>query len=176
MITKIIVLSLILVTPSLAQTEENSYGISLNFNANDTCPRVSLLLYSHSTHPGGDRNGILNENNKGVGFRCYTKIDNWWYWTASGIYNSQYGNTFVAGPGFHFPSLQLGPVDIEVGAELPYVYYESPRSRKVIYGLLPVPTVRLGVKLYGGWRASYVQHHLADTKVVLYAVLLERRF
>lgn len=151
-------------------------GVSLNFNTSDTCPRVSLLLYSHSTHPGGDRNGILNENNKGVGFRCYRKIDSWWYWTASGIYNSQYGNTFVAGPGFHLPSLQLGPVDIEVGAELPYVYYESPRSRKIIYGLLPVPTVRLGVRLPGDWRASYVQHHLADTRVRLYAVLLERRF
>ncbi len=121
----VFLLALLSVLPTKAQTER-SEGIRLSYTATDSCRYVSLLYYSHSTHPGGNRYGLLNENNHGIGFRCRQGDQSPLYYTLSGIYNSQFGSTFVAGPGVAWTVLRFGPVSFDIGVEIPFVYYESP--------------------------------------------------
>ena len=43
--------------------------------AKTICPETEVLLWGKSHHPGGA--GSLNENNRGLGFRCYHDIPFW---------------------------------------------------------------------------------------------------
>ncbi len=161
----------------ISQHSQAKETYTLLFQRTDSCHHVTLLIYSHSAHPGSNRSGVLNEKNRGIGFRCQLAEKSPYYYTINGLHNSQFGDTFAAGFGARWPIVRYSRFTLSLGGEASWIYYEHPRARKALWGFLPIATVGLTYQLPRRWGTiGYVQNHLADTNVQLYALQYTRHF
>ena len=104
----------------------------------DTCKSFSTRLYYRSQHAEGDRGGRLQQRNGGIGSSCYLNEGKNFYWMLAALENSQFGNTFGAGPGIRASTPQLWGFSLEARVEIPIVWYESPRRHTYVWGPLPI--------------------------------------
>lgn len=137
------------------------------------CTATARLIYTTASHPGGHRNGRLNEKNGGYGGRCYTDQDKNFYLVFAQLENSQYGDTFAFGPGIKWRFLEFKGVSIDVGAEVPYVYYAYGRRPGAIQGPLPYPWVGVNWKLMKGVEIGMMQMWLPKGSAQLRATVIE---
>lgn len=151
------------------------------------CEATATLIYTTASHPGGNRRGALNERNGGRGGRCYLDRDRHFYIVVAGLLNSQYGDTFAIGPGAKWRLFEMTPafgsLSLDVGAEIPYVYYEyGPyfgkvlRSRgRVISTPLPMLTAGINWKI-GTVEMGMMQNWLPKNAAHLRAAVIEGSF
>jgi hypothetical protein len=137
------------------------------------CDDGDINFYWNSSHPGGDRGGLLNEKNRGLSFECPLRYYLEGHVTTTmkvgGLFNSQYGNTFLFGGGVRITSPEFYYVSFGLGAEVDYIYYEHPRRNRVIHGPLPVISRDISIRIPGWCLIRATEHRLADTGVKLYS-------
>lgn len=119
------------------------------------CENVSLTLWTKSSHPGGNKKGKFNENNRGLGVRCFFQKEDSWFAHVDGLENSRFGNTLSVGFGKQMDLVRIGPVDIFAGASLSLTYYEVKARHQILPGeyvyrtlgeiVVPHPGVHYGV-------------------------------
>lgn len=151
------------------------------------CEATATLIYTTASHPGGNRRGALNERNGGRGGRCYLDRNRNFYIVVAGLLNSQYGDTFAIGPGVKWRLFEMTPtfgsLSLDVGAEIPYVYYEyGPyfgkvmRSKgRVISTPLPMLTAGINWKV-GSVEMGMVQNWLPKNAAHLRSAVIEGSF
>lgn len=127
---------------------------------------IATVLYTHASHPGGSRNGWPNEDNWGRGNRCYLDREQSWYVLIGGLENSQYGDTFVFGPGTKYRLLETLGVSVDVGVEIPFVSYEL-YSGKVVRGLLPLAYASISYRINKATKIGLMQMWLPKGGVTL---------
>ncbi|MFA5132211.1 MAG: hypothetical protein WC444_02680 [Candidatus Paceibacterota bacterium] len=101
------------------------------------CKSIAYTFWTHSKHPGGDRNGRLNQDNGGIGFKCFLEKENSMFLSMDALENSQFGSTITAGIGKQIDLLKISRVSIYVGGELSLVNYDVPRKHEAIFGVMP---------------------------------------
>lgn len=143
------------------------------------CAETATLIYTTSSHPGGNRHGALNESTGGRGGRCYFDREKHLYVVVAGLLNSQYGDTFAFGPGikarlFELPSEMLG-LSLEVGGEIPFVHYAWGRRAKAVN--MPLPMVFAGINIQvGKVEIGMMQSWLPKNSARLRATLIQGTF
>jgi len=132
------------------------------------CAAVARLIYTTASHPGGNRNGRLNEKNGGYGGRCYTDQDRHFYAVFAQLQNSQYGDTFAFGPGVKTRLFEFWGLSLDVGAEVPYG-----RRPGAIQGPLPYPWVGANWKPFKGVEIGMMEMWLPKGSAQLRATVIE---
>lgn len=137
------------------------------------CAATARLIYTTASHPGGNRNGRLNEKNGGYGGRCYSDRDRNFYVVFAQLQNSQYGDTFAFGPGIKWRPFEFQGVSLDVGAEVPYVYYAYGRRPGAIQGPLPYPWVGVNWRPVKGVEIGMMEMWLPKGSAQLRATVIE---
>ncbi len=134
--------------------------LRIGYSQSDLCSSVSTRIFFRSKHALGDRGGRLNERNGGVSGDCYHGKDRNFYTIVGGLENSQWGQTLVFGPGYRLRSPQFLGLSVGAGFEMPFIYYETPYSRKrqYAYGFLPIifRTITLELPRMNGKSLGYM--------------------
>jgi hypothetical protein len=98
------------------------------------CPESEVLFWGKSHHPNGA--GNLNEENRGLGLRCYHDTSFWGtklYGEADELRNSQNGRATVIGLGVQKRFFQVGQVSLEGAVGYVRVGYEAPKYDETAY-------------------------------------------
>lgn len=135
----------------------------LKINNNETvCREFSVNFFGASDHPGGNRNGQLNERNTGYGITCYLEKNRRSFVSINGLTNSQFGSTLTVGYGKNFNVLSWNNFHIDGGITGAFVSYER-RDSKTSYGILPLPFVRISYDLPKNMgRISLTRHYIGS--------------
>ncbi|MEK7604381.1 MAG: hypothetical protein AAB442_01095 [Patescibacteria group bacterium] len=139
----------------------------MNLSYNNFCQTVDVMAFQSSRHKGGDRNGGLNQENKGVGIRCSAGENAVSSALIGGLENSQRGSAFFAGYGFTLrtPELVRG-LRAYAGIDALYVIYEWPSHRETVVRVLDVRNVGLNHELPYSWGSlSYNLGWLSSTGI-----------
>lgn len=189
--------SIVVIAGLLAGHSAYAGEFSFTYTRSELCSQVSAIYFTSSSHPGGDRHGALNESNRGFAGRCQFEKDGHITAVMGGLYNSQFGNSFLFGPGVKYrlvnmpewtsgmdrdvrsflDLIQVSRLSLDVGLDLPWIYYEHPRRHAYYYGFLPVPYYRLNYKLPGKWgELGFNTNYLANTNIRLRSIEWNRQF
>lgn len=115
------------------------------------CKSITRTFWSNSRHPGGDRGGRLNQENRGIGFKCRIEKDNPVYFSLDTLTNSQRGASMAASMGKQLDLVNLYGVKYYVGLSATLLSYEMPRRRKTVYGIVPMPHRGVSYEVPYGW-------------------------
>ncbi|MEZ4195276.1 MAG: hypothetical protein R3B53_02665 [Candidatus Paceibacterota bacterium] len=146
------------------------------------CHAVSTTVFIGSHHHGKSNHGRLNEDNHGLSGTCYFDEERNLYSIIGGLENSQFGTTVFAGPGIRVRTAELARVSLEVGLELPLIYYRAPGLNKERFGILPILYLGLSYRLPNNWGYIEVSQRrlgilgVANKKVDLYSIAWTHKF
>jgi hypothetical protein len=150
------------------------------------CQDLHLMIFTNSSHPGGNKDNRLNENNGGLEADCFAYGIRWRAATGK---DSQFGDFIIVGAGPEFDIARAGPWTFRAGAFISAAYYEvrkplllpgnsyriesdgkikiMPRygvmtHKKDIFSPLPSLSVGIGYKISEKWEIYLEQNILPD--------------
>lgn len=132
----------------LRETEYQDLSeLKLKLKDPTTCKSITISFFGNATHPGGGRNGLLNERNDGYGFKCNLDQSRNLSLFVYGILNSKYGNTLAGGISQGITLVDLYGVRLSVGIALTTLSYEVHHRHQVLYLVAPFPYSSIEFKL-----------------------------
>ncbi len=136
MITRLFLL-LLLTTSSFAFASEKS---------ENPCQNTAFTLWTNSSHPGGNKSHKLNEDNDGLGFKCFFNKTSSTFFHLDALENSRHGSTLSVGLGMQFSVFEIGALKAYAGGTLSPTYYEvkDPGKRSRVEFLV-IPSVHYGI-------------------------------
>lgn len=105
-----------------------------------------MTVWGHAHHPGGDKNGEINEHNTGLGIKCFRDDEKSFFYHFDSLKNSKFGKTFTVGMGKELSFIQNDWVSVYAGGTLTFLSYEVPKYQKNVYAILPIPYY--GIKFF----------------------------
>lgn len=118
------------------------------------CKNTSFTLWTNSSHPGGNRNNKLNENNGGLGYKCFLEKENPYFYHFDVLENSRHGDAISLGVGRQFSILETGPLRVYAGGALSPTYYEIKdpgKKSRAEFIILPSIHYGIGFELPNKW-------------------------
>jgi hypothetical protein len=121
------------VVETLAEDKARRHSIGTVYGVKHEvpCANVAFTKWTSSSHPGGNKpkkNGekSYNEDNDGIGFKCYLSIDENGrvFLHVDALENSKFGSTITAGLGWEIDILLINPFNVYAGGSLNLTYYE----------------------------------------------------
>ncbi len=118
--------------------KERSFDITLNQEGGCKSLSVGFSVFSDHTKKG-DRNGLLNQKNRGKVAECFFDKDRHFYSLTGALQNSQWGPTLLHGYGFRLRTPELFRLSAEGGYEVALTYYEQGCPTRGPYAALGCP-------------------------------------
>ncbi len=125
-------------TTAHAANNEPSFDITLNRVNGCSSLSVGFSLFSDHTTKG-DRNGLLNQTNRGKVAECFFDKNRNFYSITGALQNSQWGPTLLHGYGFRMRTPELWRLSAEGGYEVALTYYEQGCPTRGPYARLGCP-------------------------------------
>jgi hypothetical protein len=126
---------------SLADTPPSS-GSMRSFSETtftDTwCKTLTLTYWSNSKHPGYEHPEYLNQNQRGVGWKCRKDGDHPTFVSVDTMINSQFGSTMALSIGKQIDLINWRGIRYYRGASLTGLSYEMPGRHRTAYGIAPI--------------------------------------
>jgi hypothetical protein len=162
--------------PVFVETERFSFNLSQQ----SFCKAIAINIFGNASHPGGNRNHLLNERNDGYGFTCYQNKEKTDYYFFNTLTNSQYGLSVALGAARGFTIFDLKGLRLDAGIAGTLLSYEK-RDRKVLYGALPVPYIKVTYELprslgYVSLTQSYLGKGITLRSAEMLQIKLEKLF
>jgi hypothetical protein len=108
------------------------------------CPKAELIVWWKADHIGGNRDGLLNEDTRGKGLRCYSGRLTSVYAEYGTLINSNRGETTLTGIGAHYVVADSTLLFFAVNYTWYYVSYEIPKYKATVWGYVKVPSFAFG--------------------------------
>lgn len=87
----------------------------------DACQDLHIMIFTNSSHPGGNKENRLNENNGGLEADCFSQGIRY---RTGATRNSKFGDTIILGAGHEIDIASLGPFTLRGGGFFNLIYYE----------------------------------------------------